>query len=121
MLDIHKRVRLYDIHLDLEHRFARRNKQTFPLRNKEFALLEFFMNNRGRVLTRDSILEHVWDRNATFSSNTVDVHINRLRRKLYDPFREKLIHTVHCLGYIFEKRKPKKIKILKNLQLRVKY
>ena len=43
-------------------------------------------------------------RNADFASNTVDVHINRLRRKIDYPFRDKLIHTVHCLGYIFDKK-----------------
>lgn len=95
----------FDMKLDLEHRFVKRESHGSQLRNKEFALLEFFMMNRGKVLTRNSILEHVWDRNANFASNTVDVHINRLRRKIDDPFKEKLIHTIHCVGYIFEKRR----------------
>lgn len=99
----HKWLRAYDLWLDLEHRFVKRESHIIPLRNKEFALLEFFIINRGKVLTRNSILEHVWDRNANFASNTVDVHINRLRKKIDDPFKNKLIHTIHCIGYFFDK------------------
>lgn len=97
-----------DVWLNLESRSARRNNQIISLRNKEFSLLEYFMINRGKILTRNSILDYVWDRNANFASNTVDVHINRLRRKIDSPFAEKLIHTVHCIGYVFDKRKPGK-------------
>lgn len=99
-----KWLRAFDIWLDLERREVKRHKTFIPLRNKEFALLEFFILNRGKVLTRTSILEHVWDRNSHFSSNTVDVHINRLRRKIDNPFKEKLIHTIHCIGYTFDKK-----------------
>ncbi|KKU80067.1 MAG: Two component response regulator [Candidatus Peregrinibacteria bacterium GW2011_GWA2_47_7] len=101
-----KWLRAFDMWLDLERREVKRNKTSIHLRHKEFALLEFFMLNRGKVLTRTSILEHVWDRNAHFSSNTVDVHINRLRRKIDNPFKEKLIHTIHCIGYTFDKKNP---------------
>lgn len=101
---INKWLRAFDIWLDLDHRAVKRHRRIIPLRNKEFSLLEFFIINRGKILTRNSILEHVWDRNANFASNTVDVHINRLRRKLDDPFPKKLIHTVHCVGYVFDKR-----------------
>lgn len=104
-LNGNKWMRAFGICLDLEKRFVKRSRYMTQLRNKEFALLEFFLANRGKIITRNDILEHVWDRNSRFSSNTVDVHINRLRRKIDDPFREKLIHTVHCLGYVFEKRK----------------
>ncbi|MBI4994337.1 response regulator transcription factor [Candidatus Peregrinibacteria bacterium] len=97
-------LRAFDVWLDVESRFAKREQFSIPLRHKEFELLEFFIINRGKILTRNTILENVWDRNANFASNTVDVHINRLRRKIDDPFREKLIHTIHCLGYVFEKR-----------------
>lgn len=98
-------IHAFGVWLDLERRFARRKKHLIPLRNKEFSLLELFILNRGKLLTRTAIQDYVWDRNANFLSNTVDVHINRLRRKLDDPFGQKLIHTVHCLGYIFERRR----------------
>lgn len=99
-----------NIWLDTQQRLAKRDTCVIPLRNKEFSLLEFFMINRGKILTRNDILEHVWDRNANFASNTVDVHINRLRRKLDDPFKDKLIHTVHCIGYMFGKEKEENYK-----------
>lgn len=97
-------MRAFDIRLDMEHRFVKRHERIIPLRNKEYLLLEYFMMNRGKLLTRDSLLEYVWDRNADFASNTIDVHINRLRRKIEHPTHEKLIHTVHCMGYIFDKK-----------------
>lgn len=98
--------RAFDIWLDMERRLAKRANHTIALRNKEFALLDFLINNKGRVLTRNSIFENVWDRNANIASNTVDVHINRLRRKLETSSSGKLIHTIHCIGYIFDKKKP---------------
>lgn len=99
-----KFLQAFDVGLDLERHIVKRSEKYITLRNKEFCLLEFFITNKEKVLTRDMILEFVWDRNGTFASNTVDVHVNRLRRKLDDPFKEKLIHTIHCIGYIFEKR-----------------
>lgn len=98
-------MRAFGIWLDTEHRFVKRHDHVIPLRNKEFLLLEYFIMNRGKLLTRNSLLEHVWDRNADFASNTIDVHINRLRQKIDRPFREKLIHTVPCMGYIFDRMK----------------
>lgn len=101
-----KWLRAYNVWLDVESRFAKRENYSIALRNKEFELLEFFIINRGKILTRNTILENVWDRNANFASNTVDVHINRLRRKVDDPFAKKLIHTIHCIGYVFDQREP---------------
>lgn len=100
-----KWLRAFDIWLDVEQHLVKRCNKIIPLRNKEFSLLEFFIINRGKLLTRNAILDYVWDRNANFASNTVDVHINRLRRKIDDPFRDKLIHTIYCIGYIFDKKK----------------
>lgn len=101
----HHWLRAFDIWLDMEHRLVKRKERLIHLRNKEYLLLEYFIMNRGKLLTRDSLLEYVWDRNAEFSSNTVDVHVNRLRRKIEDRGSEKFIHTVHCIGYIFDKKK----------------
>lgn len=101
-------LRAFNVWLDLEHRKAKREQKMIGLCNKEFALLEFFIINRGKVITRDHLLENVWDRNAKIESNTLDVHINRLRKKIDGPFREKLIHTVPCVGYIFEKKRKQK-------------
>lgn len=71
------------------------------LRNKEYTLLEFFMRNCGRVVTRTTILEEVWDRNITCPTNTIDVHVSTLRRKLKKYLNGDPIKTVHCIGYFF--------------------
>lgn len=92
-----------DIVLDFINHIVKCNNKNLLLRNKEFALLEFFMLNQGKILTRNTILEHVWDRNTSLFSNTVDVHVARLRKKLEgNGNKEKFIHTVYCIGYKFE-------------------
>ena len=75
--------------------------QTIRLRHKEFVLLEYLMMNVGRLLTRETILESDWDHNANIFTNTVDVHINKLRKKIDYTIEEKFIHTIPCSGYIF--------------------
>ncbi len=75
--------------------------KSLQLTNKEFALLEFFMRNSGRVLTRTAIAEHVWDyRFEDTLSNVIDVFVNRLRNKIDRDFTQKLIHTVKGVGYV---------------------
>ncbi len=71
------------------------------LRNKEFCLMEYFMNHVGIVLSRTRLLEEVWDQNICCATNTIDVHISSLRQKLSIFNRRELIRTVHCIGYIF--------------------
>ncbi|MEK7528798.1 MAG: response regulator transcription factor [Patescibacteria group bacterium] len=94
-----------DLKLDLLNRAAKRMNKNIRLRNKEFALLEFLMINKGQIVTRDLIIDYVWDRNARLLSNTIDVHIGALRRKIEQGFKRKLIHTIHCVGYkLSEKR-----------------
>lgn len=88
--------------LDIGTNVVRRNDRAISLRRKEFGLLEYLMRNRGRVLTRSMILEHVWDSDADPITNTVDVHINYLRDKIDKPFPTHLIKTVHGLGYKIE-------------------
>lgn len=78
------------------------NEIFVPLRNKEFSLVFYFLKNPGRVISRTEILEEVWDRNIFCATNTVDVHVSTLRRKLRLYFGRDLIRTVHCVGYIFE-------------------
>lgn len=76
--------------------------QEIRLRNKEFALLEYFMRNPGIVLSRGTILEHVWDMNADPMTNTVDVHVRMLRKKLFSGQRKELIKTIPGRGYKIE-------------------
>lgn len=93
-------VKVADLSLDLQRRIASRFGGKFALRNKEFHLLEFLMRNTEIVFSRQKILEQVWDRNADMFTNTVDVHINILRRKIDHKNGFRLIETVHCHGYI---------------------
>lgn len=94
-------VNLRSLILNRETHELRYQEKHINLRNKEYALLEFLMLNQNRVLSRDVILESVWDRNANLLTNTVDVHINRLRKKIDYPLQEEFIHTISCAGYIF--------------------
>ena len=81
---------------------AKRGGLAIELTAKEFSLLEYFMRNTGRVLSRNDIAEKVWDTSFDFGTNVVDVYVNFLRKKLDKGFDRKLIHTRIGLGYIFQ-------------------
>ncbi len=72
------------------------------LTSKEFALLDFFLRNPGRVLTRTTIIEHVWDYDFDTGTNLVDVYVNYLRKKIDSERDPKLIHTVRGVGYVLK-------------------
>ncbi len=95
-------LRIDSLELDPERRVVNREGQSVNLRRKEFDLLEYLMRNKGRVLTRSMILDHVWDNNVDPFTNAIDVHIKHLRDKIDRPFSKKLIQTVHGLGYKIE-------------------
>lgn len=92
--------------LDLHARRGERGKRTFELTNKEFMLLELFMRNPDRVLTRQQIGEKVWDMNFDPASNVVDVYISMLRKHVDHGFKSQLIRTVKGAGYRFGLRDP---------------
>ena len=94
-------LRVRELELNRDTHEVRWNGNSIFLRHQEFILLEFLMLNAGRLLSREIILESVWDRNANMFTNTVDVHINKLRKKIDYNVKEKFIHTIHCTGYIF--------------------
>jgi len=95
------KLQMGDLVIDLTAHRASRAGKSLQLTNKEFALLEFFMRNSGRVLTRTAIAEHVWDyRFEDTLSNVIDVFVNRLRHKIDRDFPRKLIHTVKGVGYV---------------------
>lgn len=77
-------------------------KKAVPLRNMEYALMEYFMNHAGKVLNRTQLLEDVWDRNIFCSTNTIDVHVSMLRQKLHPHVRRDIIKTIHCIGYMLD-------------------
>lgn len=91
------------IKVDRHRRQAVCNGKQVYLRRKEYHLLEYLAVNRDRVLTRGEILESVWDANVSMFTNTVDVHIKRLRDKIEKPFGISFIQTIHGIGYLVEK------------------
>jgi len=90
-----------DVELDLERKIARRGGSYIDLTAKEFSLLEYFMRNSGRVLSRIDIAEKVWDIKFDFGTNVVDVYVNFLRKKIDKGFEKKMIHTRVGFGYVF--------------------
>ena len=92
-------LRLADLVLDTKQRRVERSGQLIDLSTKEFALLQFLMENAGKVLSRMEISEKVWDIHFDTTTNVIDVHINRLRKKVDHGFDLKLIQTVRGSGY----------------------
>jgi DNA-binding response OmpR family regulator len=90
-----------DLELDLDKKTVKRANMFVDLTAKEFSLLEYFMKNPGRVLSRNDIAEKVWDVNFDFGTNVVDVYVNFLRKKIDKGYDKKFIHTRVGFGYIF--------------------
>jgi DNA-binding response OmpR family regulator len=78
---------------------VKRNGKEIKLTPKEFAILEYLVRHHDQVVTRTQIIEHVWDYNFDSMSNVVDVFMANLRKKIDGPARQKLIHTIHGMGY----------------------
>ncbi len=93
-------IQVADLTLDPARRTVKRGGEPISLTNREFALLEYFMRNPGRVLTRTMITEHVWDYSFDSATNVIDVYVNYLRRKIDAGRERKLIHTVRGVGYV---------------------
>jgi DNA-binding response OmpR family regulator len=82
----------------VDHRVERAGRR-IELTSKEFSLLEYFMCNAGRNISRAMIIEHVWNLSFQSTTNVVDVYVNYLRRKIDDSNGQKLIHTIRGFGY----------------------
>jgi DNA-binding response OmpR family regulator len=93
-------LRVRDLELDRMNRTACRAGEPIPLTNKEFALLEHLMLNRGHCISRTELLETVWKMDPVQTTNIVDVYVNYLRRKLKDAPPGHLIRTVRGRGYV---------------------
>lgn len=92
-------IKVNGVTLDTKRFVVFCNKKNIYLTRKEFSLLEYLMRNRGIVLSRSMILEHVWDMNADPFSNTIESHIVSLRKKLSQSKQRQLIQTVPGRGY----------------------
>lgn len=91
----------HDVSMDLARRTVIRQGKAVDLSNKEFMLLQYFIRNPERVLSRTAIADKVWNLDLAEDSNVIDVCVSTLRRKIDKPFAPPLIHTVVGTGYIF--------------------
>lgn len=89
-----------DLTLNLDDHTARRGNRQINLTSKEFQLLEYLMRNQGRVISRVTIAEQVWDMQYAMSSNSIEVYVGILRKKIDQSDVPKLIHTVIGEGYV---------------------
>jgi len=92
-------LEIADLVLDLPRRRVTRSGKRISLTNREFSLLELLVRRQGEVLPRSLIASQVWDMNFDSDTNVIDVAIRRLRMKIDEPYRPKLIHTVRGMGY----------------------
>lgn len=91
-----------DISLDSETFQVTRAGKPISLTQKEFALLEYFILNKERIISKDQLMQHVWDYDADILPNTVEVYVGYLRAKIDKPFKgPALIHTKRGFGYYF--------------------
>jgi DNA-binding response OmpR family regulator len=93
-------LQLADLRLDPSTRQVTRGKRTIALTAREYALLEYFLRNVGRVLTRPMLAEHVWGIDFDPESNVIDVYVGYLRRKIDLPGEARLLHTTRGAGYV---------------------
>ena len=97
-------IRIADLAMDVAAHKVSREGRRIELSTKEFQLLSLLLRRKGRVLTRTTLAEQVWNIHFDSDTNMVDVAVRRLRAKVDDAFRCKLIHTVRGVGYILEDR-----------------
>ena len=95
-----------DLELDTVTHKAKRGGRNIELTAKEYALLEYLLRNKERVLSRTIIAEHIWDYNFDTGTNIIDVYVNHLRSKIEGDGEKKLIHTVRGVGYVMKEESP---------------
>ncbi|AWH84854.1 DNA-binding response regulator [Flavobacterium album] len=95
-------IEVDDLIIDLNAKSVTRAGDTIPLTAKEFLLLYYLAKNSGMILSREKILDNVWNINFDMNTNVVDVYINYLRKKIDKPYDNKLIHTIKGLGYVIK-------------------
>jgi two-component system, OmpR family, copper resistance phosphate regulon response regulator CusR len=95
-------IRIQDLEIDTRHHRATRRGVPLNLTPKEFLLLTHLARAGGAVVSRKEIAEHVWDIDFNTDTNVVDVVVRRLRAKVDDPFKKKLVHTIRGVGYVLK-------------------
>ncbi|MCB0381051.1 MAG: response regulator transcription factor, partial [Flavobacteriales bacterium] len=98
-------ITFLNLEMNLDTYEVKRDGIKIDLTQKEFALLEYLLRNKGRVLTRLDIAEKVWDISFDTGTNVIDVYVNFLRKKIDKDFSPKLIHTQTGIGYVLKEGK----------------
>ena len=97
-------LKVADLELNVDSMEVTRGMKPITLTAKEFQLLEYFMRNRNRVISRADIAERVWDLDFDTKTNVIDVYVNFLRKKIDKDFETKLIHTQVGMGYMMKEK-----------------
>ncbi len=95
-------LRVADLFLDTIAHKAKRQETEIELTAKEYSLLEYFMRNVNKVLSRTIIAERIWEYDFDTGTNIIDVYVNHIRNKVDGSFEKKLIHTVRGVGYVMK-------------------
>jgi two-component system, OmpR family, copper resistance phosphate regulon response regulator CusR len=95
-------LRIEELEIDTRHNRATRSGVALNLTPKEFLLLSHLARSVGEVVSRSELAEHVWDIDFKTDTNVVDVVVRRLRAKVDDPFKKKLVHTIRGIGYVLK-------------------
>lgn len=95
-------INIADLEINAKTKSVKRCGDTIILTAKEFKLLYYLATNFEIVLSREQLLDNVWDINFDMNTNVIDVYINYLRKKIDKPYQEKLIHTIKGLGYVMK-------------------
>jgi two-component system copper resistance phosphate regulon response regulator CusR len=95
-------LRVSDLELDVDTKAVRRAGNEIILTAKEFSLLEYFMNNIGRVISKVELAEKIWDITFDTGTNVIEVYVNFLRKKIDKDYDVKLIHTQIGMGYVMK-------------------
>ena len=93
-------LQLADLELNLDNKTVTRAGQRIELTTREYALMEYLMLNKGKIISRVDISERVWSLNFDTASNVIDVYISYLRKKIDKGFSPKLLHTIVGMGYV---------------------
>lgn len=98
----YRKLQFEDLELNLDSKSVMRGSEQIILTAKEFGLLECLMRNRGRVMSKEELLDKVWKMDADVTTNVVEVFMNLLRRKIDKGYEQKLIYNIYGMGYVMK-------------------
>ena len=93
-------VKIANLKVDLDAKTVFRDDLLIKLSGREYSILEYLIRNKGKILSRERIEDHIWNYDYEGGTNVIDVYIRYLRKKIDDSYTPKLIHTIRGLGYV---------------------